>query len=90
VGRYKRVSRPKRARWEKTGKVERRRYNGRLIYGRPCTRESGESDPLCGHGSEKVMGDVDDRQCQERFGLNLRLGRPVRYSLYLTHAFIAS
>jgi hypothetical protein len=84
VDRYKRVSRPKRARWEKTGKVEQRRDNGVVISGRPYTRKSGESDPPCGRDSEKVMG--DRWRTERRFGLNLRLGRPVRYSLYLTNA----
>ena len=51
----------KRGRWEKTGMWGRWEMSGTFVWGRPCTRKSGGSDPPCGRNSEKGEDDVEDR-----------------------------
>ena len=81
MNRKGRASRLKCGRWEKTGIVGRCEMSGTLVWGRPCSRKSGGSDP------EKGEDDMEDRETGD---LNLRLGRPARHSLHLKNVCITS
>jgi hypothetical protein len=85
MNRKGRASRSKRGRWEKTVMRGRCERSGTLVWGRPCPRKSGGSDPPCGRDSEKGEDDVEYQETVdlkfERLNLPLDRVNPARYSL---------